>query len=192
MDGTIDGDRFLPRDYEAVYDLRKRRDKRNSVLFRGHPGDRLAYRGPADTSDKEELEEPYRRNVLDPLTTFLAIPHRIQRGQLRVGDGFAFPVFDSSRRFDAEGRVAGRARVDLPGGSAADALVICMVLRPIAGFRSKKDADEDVEDAPRPVTLYVSADGRATPLRAEIPIAFFAAVIQLVADCGDQPCTLPR
>jgi hypothetical protein len=83
--------------------------------------------------------------------------------------------------------------VDLPTGGAVDALVIRLVLQPIAGFRSKKDTDEDVEDAPRPVTLYVSAaDGRVTPLRAEIPIAFFTAVIRLVADCGRAPCALPR
>lgn len=192
VDGAIDGERFLPRAYEAVYDLRKRHDKRNSILFRGPPGDRLAYRGPADTSDKVELEAPYRRNVLDPLTTFVAISHQIQRGQLRVGDSFTFAVYDSSRRFDAEGRVAGRAQVDLPGGGAADALVVRLILRPVAGFRSAKDADEDPEDTPRPVTLYVSADGRATPLRAEIPIAFFTAVIKLTADCGDRPCALPQ
>src|SRR4051795_4453175 len=69
VEGFVTDGHLAPREYEAVYDLRKRRDKRNSILFSGPPGDRIAYRGPLDTSDKEQLEERYRRNVVDPLTT---------------------------------------------------------------------------------------------------------------------------
>jgi hypothetical protein len=66
-----------------------------------------------------------------------------------------------------------------------------MVLRPVAGFQSGR-RDEDPEDRPRPVRLFLSDDENLTPLRAEVPIAFFTTVIELVADCGGNACALPR
>jgi hypothetical protein len=188
--GAIDGDALLPRAYDALYDLRKRKDKRAVILYRDIPEGRLAYRGAGDTSDHPELDERHRRNVLDPLTAFAAIRQRLKNPAARRERAFAVPVYDDQRRFDADGAVTGRETLRI-GGRTVAALRIDMVLRPIAGFHSGQH-DEDPEDTPRPVRLFLSDDETLTPLRAEVPIAFFTTVIELVADCGRDPCGLPR
>jgi hypothetical protein len=188
--GAVAGGALMPRGYDAVYDLRKRKDKRAVILYRAEPEGRLAYRGAGDTSDHPELEKTHRRNVLDPLTAFAAIRQRLEDPMARRGGAFVLPVYDDQRRFDAAGAVTGRETLRL-GGRAVAALRIDMVLRPVAGFQLGR-REEDPEDRPRPVRLFLSDDENLTPLRAEVPIAFFTTVIELAADCGGNACALPR
>lgn len=185
--GAVAGGRLLPAGYEAVYDLRKRKDKRIEIRYRGAPDARVAYRGAGDTTDHPEIEQTYRENVIDPLTAFAAIRQAVRSGAVQRAGRFRLPVYDDQRRFDVEGAVTGRERLRL-GGRAVDATRIDMLLRPIAGFHAT--GAEDPEDTPRPVVLYLSDDERAIPLRAEVRIAFLTAVIGLTADCGEAPCPL--
>jgi hypothetical protein len=159
-----------PVQYEAVYDLRKRKDKRASLRFVSRNGALVAERGPEDTSKKPPPPEAHRRNVVDPLSALVAVRQQLTNGTVRAGERFAVPVFDGSRRFDAVGtvrRLPGILRVDL-------------MLMPVAGFKDEKpDEDEDPEDSPRPVTIDFSDDQLLKPLRLEVSIAWFAAVIRL-------------
>jgi hypothetical protein len=159
-----------PLRYDAIYDLRKRKNKHNSLRFVAKAGVDIAERGPGDTSKKPPIAEEFRRGVVDPLTALVAVRHRIQTGQLGADARFVVPVFDGSRRFDAEGSVArreGRVRVAL-------------LLKPIAGFHDDKpDEDEDPEDSPREVLIEFTDDARLLPVRLEVSIAWFPAVVRL-------------
>src|SRR6202043_1723866 len=68
-----------PTRYQAVYDLRKRRDSHVSMRFERADGRLIAARGPDDTSRKPPLAEAFRADVLDPLAAVEAI-----RGALRA------------------------------------------------------------------------------------------------------------
>src|SRR5437660_11207108 len=57
-----------PARYNALYDLRKGRDRRLSMSFAGRGGAAVAERGAGDTSKKPLLAEAFRKNVLDPLS----------------------------------------------------------------------------------------------------------------------------
>jgi hypothetical protein len=159
-----------PLRYDALYDLRKRKNKLNSLRFVAKSGGVVAERGPGDTSGKPPIDEKFRRNVVDPLTALIAVRHRIMTDRLGPGGHFVVPVFDGSRRFDAEGRVArrdGRVRVSL-------------LLKPIAGFREDKpDEDEDPEDSPREVLVEFTDDARLLPVRLEVSIGWLPAVVRL-------------
>ena len=108
--------------------------------------------------------------MVDPLSALIAVRHRILTGKLGPDGRFVVPVFDGSRRFDAEGHVTrrdGRLHVDL-------------MLKPIAGFRDDKpDEDEDPEDSPRPVEIEFTDDATLLPVRLEVSIAWFPAVVRL-------------
>jgi hypothetical protein len=159
-----------PLRYDALYDLRKRKNKHNSLRFVRKADGLVAERGPGDTSKKPPIGEGFRRGVVDPLTALVAVRHRIQSGQLGADGRFIVPVYDGSRRFDAEGRVGrgdGRIRVTL-------------LLKPIAGFGDDKpDEDEDPEDSPREVLVDFTDDARLLPVRLEVSIGWFPAVVRL-------------
>ena len=79
------GDRFAdgppaPEHYEAHYDLRKARGKRQTMRFISRAGAVFAERGPDDTSQKPPLADNFRKNVLDPLSALTAIRHELRRG----------------------------------------------------------------------------------------------------------------
>jgi hypothetical protein len=169
--GRFTGDgRAEPAQYDALYDLRKRKNKRNSLRFVARNGTLVAERGPEDTSGKPPIAEDFRRGVVDPLTALVAVRHRLKTGTIGPDGHFVVPVFDGSRRFDAEGRVAraeGRLRVTL-------------LLKPIAGFRQDKpDEDEDPEDRPREVLIDFTNDERLLPIRLEVSIAWLPAVVRV-------------
>ncbi|MBX6370328.1 MAG: DUF3108 domain-containing protein [Rhodospirillales bacterium] len=159
-----------PRRYDAHYDLRKRKDKLNSLRFVPKAGALVAERGPGDTSKKPPIAEDFRRGVIDPLSALVAVRHRILTGRLDPGGRFVLPVFDGSRRFDAEGTAArrdGRIHVSL-------------LLKPIAGFGDDRpDEDEDPENSPREVRIELTDDGRLVPVRLEVMIAWLPAVVRL-------------
>jgi hypothetical protein len=162
--------RALPAQYDAIYDLRKRKNKRNSLRFVARDGALLAERGPEDTSKKPPIGPEFRRGVVDPLTALIAVRHRLLHGKLGPDGRFVVPVFDGSRRFDAQGaatRRDGRVHVSL-------------MLIPIAGFDEEKpDEDEDPENRPREVEVEFTDDARLLPLRLEVSIAWLPAVVRL-------------
>src|SRR5439155_21849093 len=83
-----------PSRYDAAYDLRKGRDRRLSMEFAPRAGMFVAERGAADTSKKPPLAEPFRTNVLDPLSALAAIRHELRQGNR---GSFTIPVYDGSR-----------------------------------------------------------------------------------------------
>jgi len=173
------GDSPAPQSYEARYDLRKGTDKRLSMRFAVRGDGAIAERGPEDTSKKLPLAEPFRRNVLDPLSALTAI-----RAQLRQGNRGAFtvPVYDGARRFDV--RVAVEPRRDADG-----ALHLRLTLAPIAGFKGETSDDGDPDDSPRPVAMTISDDARLMPLSMQVSLYYLPLIVQLHRWCGSgEPC----
>jgi len=170
----------LPRHYEALYDLRKSRDKRLSMNFASRtPGAAvIAERGPGDTSSKPPLAERYRTDVLDPLSALTAI-----RLELRHGNRgrFAIPVYDGARRFDVLARV-------LPKRDGDPALHLELTLAPIAGFKGETSSDGDPDDAPRPVAVTFSDDRRLMPLSMSVSLYYLPLVVQLTRWCRNVLC----
>ena len=168
-----------PARYEAVYDLRKAKDRRLSMRFVAGSGGLAVERGPGDTSKKPPLAENFRRNVVDPLSAMTAI-----RGELRRGNRGAFtvPVYDGARRFDVRVQV-------LPKHGSEPGLPLELTLAPVAGFKGETSEDGDPDDAPRPVELTLSDDGRLMPLKMSVSVAFMPLVVELAHWCGaSQPC----
>jgi hypothetical protein len=63
------------------------------------------------------------------------------------------------------------------------------MLRAIAGFKGETSDDGDPDDAPRPVALTLSDDGKFTPLAMTVTIWFLplTASLERVCEPGD-PC----
>jgi len=172
----------VPVRYDAVYDLRKRRDRRISMNFAPRAGITIAERGAADTSNKPPLAEPFRANVLDPLSALAAIRHELRQG--RRGE-FTVPVYDGARRFDVIVRI-------LPpesGESRDRARQLELTLSPIAGFKGETSEDGDPDTAPRPVTLRISDDSRLMPLSMRVSLYYLPLAVELSRWCGAAaPC----
>jgi len=168
-----------PSRYEAVYDLRKRRDRKLSMIFTAKAGAVVAERGTGDTSRKPPLPEEARRNVLDPLSALTSIRRELRRGNR---GGFSVPVYDGARRFDVIGRV-------LPKRAGQAALELELTLSPIAGFKGEASDDGDPDNAPRPVSLTLSDDQRLMPLSMQVSVAYLPLVVQLARWCdAARPC----
>jgi hypothetical protein len=165
--------RPLPSRYEAAYDLRKRRDRKLSMIFAAKAGAVIAERGAGDTSRKPPLAEEFRRNVLDPLSALTAIRRELRQGN-RVA--FSIPVYDGARRFDVVGRV-------LPKRAGQPVLDLELTLKPIAGFKGEASDDGDPDNAPRPVALSVSDDHRLMPLSLQVSLYYMPLVVQLSRWC---------
>ena len=159
-----------PSRYDAVYDLRQRRDRRVSMRFTPRGSAVIAERGPDDTSTKPPLAETFRSNTVDPLTAFERI-RGVLRGAQPPDKPFVIPVYDGARRFDIVGRI-------LPKAEAREgALRVELTLRPIAGFKGETSEDGDPDTAPRKVDLLVTDDERAVPLSITVPIFFMPFVV---------------
>jgi Protein of unknown function (DUF3108) len=160
-----------PSRYDAVYDLRQRRDRRISMRFIPRGGAVIAERGPDDTSSKPPLAENFRSNTVDPVTAFERIRGVLRGSQLRPGSPFVIPVYDGARRFDIVGRI-------LPKAEAREgALRVELTLRPIAGFKGETSEDGDPDTAPRKVDLLVTDDAHAIPLSITVPVFFMPLVV---------------
>jgi hypothetical protein len=166
--------------YDAAYDLRKARDRRLSMAFAPHAGGTLvAERGTADTSKKPPLAEPFRTNVLDPLSALAAIRLELRRGNRAP---FTIPVYDGTRRFDASVRI-------LPKPAGGSTLHLALTLAPIAGFKGETSEDGDPDSAPRPVLLTISDDRRLMPLSMSVSLGYLPLVVELRRWCGGAaPC----
>ena len=166
-----------PRRYDAIYDLRERRDRHVSMRFVARGGTVIAERGPEDTSRKPPLDEAFRSNTVDPVTAYERIRAAL-RAPPHTPDGqFVIPVYDGARRFDIVGRI-------LPKAEAREgARRFELTLRPIAGFKGETSEDGDPDSAPRKVDLLVSDDARAIPLSITVPIFFMPLVVLLERVC---------
>ena len=178
-EGRLDADRpAQPEHYDAIYDLRKRRNSHISMLFIDRAGALVAERGPEDTSHKPPLAEGFRRNAVDPLTALERIRAAVRAQQQQREGSFAVPVFDGARRFDILGRV-------LPEKDAADGVLrVELTLRPIAGFKGETSEDGDPDSAPRKVALTLTNDARMMPLSITVPVFSLPLVIRF-----DHLCT---
>ena len=166
------GGRPEPASYQSTYDLRKRKDRLLRMAFVSRGGAIIAERAPGDTSRKPVLAEQFRRNVIDPISTIVAIQAAVRRGE----SGFAVPVYDGARRFDAIGHV-------LPRDPQSPGVRLALSLKAIAGFKGESSDDPDPDDAPRPVKLLLSDDDRLTPRSLEFPIWYMPLEVTLVRVC---------
>jgi hypothetical protein len=177
-----------PLRYDAVYDLRKGRDRRLSMRFAApgglgptdlSRGGLIADRGPEDTSRKPPLAEIYRRNVLDPLSALTAIRDALRRGNRGT---FTVPVYDGARRFDVIARILSKRGAD-------PWLQLELTLSPIAGFKGETSEDGDPDSAPRPVALTMSDDQRLMPLAMSVQLYYLPLVVELTRWCAAAtPC----
>jgi Protein of unknown function (DUF3108) len=177
--GRLDGGPLpSPTRFDANYDLRKRKDRVLRMGFVARDGALIAERGPGDTSRKPELKEQFRRNVIDPLSVITAIRAEVRRGET----AFTIPVYDGARRFNAEARV-------LPRDPNDPRIHLALLLRAIAGFKGESSDDGDPDDAPRPVSLSLSDDGKLTPLSMTVDIWFLPLTATLERVCApSDPC----
>ncbi|MBV9861663.1 MAG: DUF3108 domain-containing protein [Alphaproteobacteria bacterium] len=181
-EGRLIADRYpAPMQYNAVYDLRKRRDRHLSMRFVAHGGSVIAERGPDDTSRKPPLAEQFRRNVLDPITVLTLVRRQLRRGARK---DFTIPVYDGARRFDVEAHFL-PTRNTKPGTLDLD-----LTLRPIAGFKGEtaEEGDRDPDDSPRTVALTISDDAHLVPLSLTVPVAYLPLVVQFDRFCTGAPC----
>jgi hypothetical protein len=177
-EGKFAGGTARPQHFDADYDLRKRKDRKLRMAFVQRDGAVFAERGAADTSRKPPLKEQFRRNVIDPLSVITAIRAAVKLGET----AFTVPVYDGSRRFDAEVRV-------LPRDPKQPGVHLSLLLRAIAGFKGDTSEDGDPDDAPRPVSLTLMDDARLVPLAMSVRIWFLSldATLERVCD-AKTPC----
>lgn len=164
-----------PSQYDARYDLRKRRDSRIDLRYVEHDGAMTAERGAGDTSRKPLLAAPFRRNALDPLSALSAVRNELKahRGDDRP---FIVPVFDGARRFDVA--------VNLIASDKKDRLIrLRLTLHPIAGFKGESSEDGDPDSAPRPVEAAFSDDAALVLVSLRVSIAFLPLEIRLDRRC---------
>jgi Protein of unknown function (DUF3108) len=167
-----------PSRYDALYDLRKRRDSHISMRFVAREDAAVAERGSRDTSRKPPLAEAFRRNTVDPVTALERLRAAVSAREGAPGGRFSIPVYDGARRFDVVGRV-------LPKGEqTAGALRVELTLRPIAGFKGESSDDGDPDDAPRPVALTLTDDARLLPMSMTVRIFFLPLVVRLDHLCA--------
>ena len=178
-EGRLAADRPAePAHYDAIYDLRKRRNSHISMRFVERAGGMIAERGPDDTSRKPPLAEGFRKNAVDPVTALERIRGALRAQQLVRDGSFAIPVYDGARRFDILGRI-------LPRKETTDTLLrVELTLRPIAGFKGETSEDGDPDSAPRKVELVVTDDARMMPLSMTVAVFFMPLVVQFDHLCA--------
>ena len=160
-----------PSHYDAIYDLRKRRNSHISMRFVPRAGAVIAERGPDDTSRKPPLAEKFRSNAVDPMTAIERLRGALRAPPHSADRSFTIPVYDGARRFDVVGRI-------LPKKDAREGtLRVELTLRPIAGFKGETSDDGDPDSAPRKVDLLVTDDARLMPLSITVPVFYMPLVV---------------
>lgn len=163
-----------PARYDASFNLRKAKNRHLEIRFPQRAGAVFAERGSGDTSQKPQLAEQFRRNVLDPLSALAAIRQGLRdRSRTR----FTVSVYDDARRFDVLVRV-------LPKTSADQGVLrVELTLKPIAGFKGESSDVGDPDDAPRPVALTLSDDARLMPLSMQVSLYYLPLTVELSQWC---------
>lgn len=168
-----------PARYDALYDLRKRRDVHIGLRFVARDGADVAERSADDSSRKPPLAEKYRRGIVDPLTALERIRSAILACHAAPNATFLVPVYDGARRFDVLGHILPKDP-QTPG-----VLRVELNLRPIAGFKGESSEDGDPENAPRPVALSLTDDARLLPVSIAVRVFYLPLVVQLDRICSD-------
>jgi Protein of unknown function (DUF3108) len=176
--GQIDTHEIAPRAFDAVYDSRKKRDKRINLYFVRDGNGSLVEEGPENSSKDPLIPVQFRRDVIDPLSCITAIRRLVRERGVDRGKGFTIAVYDGKRRFDVEGTVASVESVRW-GRSKVDTLNLRLLLRPVAGFDGETDDGYKPDANTREILVTVTNDARAIPLRMALPIAYAPAVIVL-------------
>ena len=176
--GRLAADRAAePARYNALFDLRKRRNNRVSMQFVTRGDAIVAERGADDTSRKPPLAEIFRRSAVDPLTAIERLRRAIAAAAGTSNRSFSIPVYDGARRFDVLARV-------LPKKEQADGLVrVALNLHPIAGFKGESSDVGDPDDAPRPVALTLTDDPRLLPVLMTVQVFYLPLVVRLDHFC---------
>src|SRR5271169_2856653 len=185
--GRLAADRAAePARYDALFDLRKRRNNRVSMQFVTRGDAIVAERGADDTSRKPPLAEIFRRGAVDPLTAIERLRRAIAAAAGTSNRSFSIPVYDGARRFDVLARV-------LPKKEQADGLVrVALNLHPIAGFKGESSDVGDPDDAPRPVALTMTDDPRLLPVLMTVQVFYLPLVVRLDHFCTTSaPCQEP-
>jgi len=173
-----------PSRYDALYDLRKRRDSHVGLRFVIRDGVTVAERTADDTSRKPPLAEKYRRDIVDPLTALERIRAAVAARGGAPNTTFVVSVYDGARRFDVLGRILPKDQ-QTPG-----VLRLALSLRPVAGFKGESSEDGDPDDAPRPVALTLTDDVRLLPVSMTVRVFYLPLVVRLDQVCpGSNPCS---
>lgn len=191
--GTAEGEGRLaadgqaaPQRYDALYDLRQRRDSRISLRFVGRDGAVFAEREAADTSRKPPLPDLYRRNVMDPIAAMAAIRRGLWVQLPAPARDFTVPVYDGARRFDVLVHI-------VSVGGKENLIRLLLTLQPIAGFRGESSEDGDPENASRPVEAAFTDDASLVPLSLRVTVWYLPMVVTFehfcksFAACGAGP-----
>lgn len=169
-----------PARYDALYDLRKRRDSHISMRFVERDGAWIAERGAEDTSRKKPLADDYRRDVVDPLSALAGIRRALQMHGPHAGEPFTVRTYDGARRFDVA--------VEKVSSDAKDGMIhLKLTLRAIAGFKGESSEDGDPDDAPRAVEVAFSDDAQLLPLSLKVSIWFLPLVVSFDHRCASFP-----
>lgn len=179
--GQADSDDVTPLAFDAVYDSKKKREKRVRLDFVPSGDGSLAEEGPENTSKDPVLPEQFRRDVIDPLSCITVIRRLVRERSIDRANGFAIAVYDGKRRFDVEGSVAAVETLRW-GRSKVEAMTLRLMLRPVAGFEGEGDDGYRPDASAREVIISVTNDARAIPLRMSVAIAYVPAVISLDRD----------
>ncbi|HEX2116664.1 MAG TPA: DUF3108 domain-containing protein [Alphaproteobacteria bacterium] len=179
--GQTEIDEVAPLVFDAIYDSRRKRDKRIKLQFVPLPGGSVAEEGPENTSTDPAIAEEFRRDVLDPLSCITAVRRLVRDGGVAPGKTFTLAVYDGKRRFDVEGTVKAVERLRW-GKSTIEALSLQLLLRPVAGFDGETDDGYKPDAHTREMHVSVTNDRRAIPLRLSVPIAYVPAVVVLDRD----------
>ena len=159
-----------PLDYDALYDLRHRRDSRISMRFVNRDGATIAERGATDTSRKPPLPDLDRRNVVDPVSALAAIRRALLLHRPAPASDFAVPVYDGARRFDVLVHV-------VSAGGKEGVIRVLLTLRPIAGFKGESSEDADPENAPRAVEAAFTDDANLLPYSLRVTVWYLPLVV---------------
>lgn len=181
--GTAEGEGRLADDfhavplrYDALYDLRHRRNSHISMRFVGRDGAVIAERDARDTSRMPPLADRYRRDVVDPIAALASIRHALRVHPPASAHDFAIPVYDGARRFDVLVHV-------VSAGDKERTIRLLLTLRPIAGFKGEASDEGDPDDAPRPVEAVFSDDANLIPIYMRVSVWYLPLVVKFDHFC---------
>ena len=167
-----------------------RKSRRVLVRFDRETGDVLELdlirRGEPDRS---KVPEELQKGVVDPLTAFLQMRHRLATaGHL---EGYTAAVFDGRRRFGAQARVTGRHRAEVAGQNRP-VIELEIELTWIAGANEDEvDEAEAAGENRLRVRLLLSDDARLIPLQLSTMDSLLTATAEIMPECLAPPgCTL--
>jgi Protein of unknown function (DUF3108) len=172
---------IAPRAFDAVYDSKRKRDKRIDLQFVERADGLLAEEGPNNTSTDPVIPEQFRRDVIDPLTSITAIRRLVRERSIDPAKGFTLAVYDGKHRFDVDGTVVSTETLRW-GAERVQAINLRLLLRPVAGFDGESEDGYRPDANTRELQVTLTNDKRAIPIRMSVPIAYVPAVIVLDRD----------